>query len=448
MQEQVSRPTRLWLMHILSGCLAAFIWSAAIRARPPHPKTPQIATGSPMPLIQIQGTRFGAGGKPIILRGCNLGCWLLFEPWMHAWPYPDQYSVDQILVQRFGRPAERGLMHTYRRNFIRNRDFKIIRSFGFNLVRVPFNYQLIEHTKPPYALRKHPLRWLDRAVRLAAKNHIYVVLDMHAAPGRQSVDGPTGRSNRDKLWSSRVDQQRTIAIWRLIARHFAGNTTVAGYDLLNEPWGNFHENMVPLLQAFLPRVYKAVRAVDRDHVIFMPCLITGDVTFWGAPTSHGWRQTGYTAHYYPGLFGSPPGLLMQSLFIHRQLPAVENFLKKARTSLFVGEFNVVNTQSGGPAMMRRDYDTFAHYGWASTMWSYKLIKPQGGATDNAWYMVTNRNNIAPVSVKTSSYAQLRKYFASMGTMPLAINRPLFRALRARIPPQLKLPTLPTLKKQP
>ncbi len=448
MPERLYRPTRFGATLIAAGCVVTFVLSTTAAAGPSRWATTRLAADARMPLIQVQGTRFSADGKPIILRGCNLGCWLLFEPWMHAWPYPDQYSVDQILIRRFGRPAERRLMHIYRMNFIRNRDFKMVRSFGFNLVRVPFNYQLIEHTRPPYALRKHPLRWLDRAVRLATHNHIYVVLDMHAAPGRQSVDGPTGRSNRDKLWSSPVDQKRTIALWRLIARHFAGNTTVAGYDLLNEPWGNFHENMVPPLRAFLPRVYKAVRAVDRDHVIFMPGLITGDITFWGAPASHGWRQTAYTAHYYPGLFGSPPGLLMQSLFIHRQLPAVENFLKKVNTSLFVGEFNVVNNQSGGPAMMRKDYDTFARYGWASAMWSYKLIKPQGGATDNSWYMVTNQNSIAPVSVKTSGYARLKQYFASMGTMPLAINQPLFKALSARQPPRLKLPKLPTLKKQP
>lgn len=436
------------VMFFAAACIIALFWTTRASANSSTAGIRRSGNSSPMPLVQIHGTRFTAGGRPIILRGCNLGCWLLFEPWMHTWHYPDQYSVDQILIQRFGRLAERRLMHIYRKNFIRNRDFKLIRSFGFNLVRVPFNYQLMEHSRPPFALRKNPLRWLDRAVRLAAHNHIYVVIDMHAAPGRQSVDAPTGRSNRDKLWSSPVDQKRTIALWRLIARHFAGNTTVAGYDLLNEPWGNFHENMAPRLLAFMPRIYKAVRAVDRNHIMFMPCLVTGDVTFYGAPATHGWRQTAYTAHYYPGLFGSPPGLLMQSLFIHRQLPLVEKFLKKAKTSLFVGEFNVVYNQSGGPAMMRRDFDAFARYGWAATMWSYKLIKPQGGATDNSWYMVSNRNSITPVSVKKSSYARLRAYFASMGTMPLAVNKPLFKALQARVPPALKLPKLPVLKKQP
>ncbi len=397
-----------------------------------------------LPLVQLHDGRYTAGGRPVTLSGCNIGCWLLFEPWMQQWKYKDQYSVDRILIRRFGRKKERRLMHAYRLNFIRNRDFKLIRRFDFNLVRVPFNYQLIEHTRPPYTLRRNPLRWLERAVDLAKKNHIYVVLDMHAAPGRQSIDAPTGRSNRDRLWSSALDQRRTIEIWKLIARKFAGNTTVAGYDLLNEPWGNFSENMTPKLLAFMPRLYKAVRSVDPRHIIFMPSLITGDVTFWGAPASRGWRQTAYTAHYYPGLFDSPPGLLMQSLFIHRQLPAVDRFLKKVHAGFFVGEFNVVSDQNGGPAMMRRDFDTFARYGWAAAMWSYKLIKPQGGATDNSWYMVSNRDSFRAISIRHDSYAHLMAYFTAMGTMPLAVNHPLLHALTSPTPPVLHLPRLPPM----
>ena len=399
----------------------------------------QVIAQRPLPLVSASGTHFVAGGKPIILRGCNLGCWLLFEPWMQAWKYPDQYSVEQIFKKRFGATAEHHLMQIFRANFIRNRDFKLIRKFDFNVVRVPFNYQLLEHTRPPYAMRRHAFHWLDRAVNLAAKNHIYAILDMHAAPGRQSIDGPTGRIKRDKLWSSKVDQQRTINLWRAIAAHFHGNPTVAGYDLLNEPYGNFHQNMAPKLLALMPRIYRAVRAVDHRHIMFMPNLLSGSVRFWGSPASHGWKQVAYTSHFYPGLFGDQPGLGTMAWFIQRRVPSMESFLKAANVPFYVGEFNVVLNQSGGPAMMRKDYDTFASDGWAATIWSYKLIKPQGGATDNSWYMVSNRNNVPRISVRHSSEAEIAAYFKSMGTIPLAINRPLLDALTSPRPPRLDLP---------
>ena len=397
------------------------------------------AEQSPLPFVSTSGTHFTAGGKPIVLRGCNLGCWLLFEPWMHAWHYPDQYSVEQIFKKRFGAAAEHHLMQVYRSNFIRNRDFKLIRRFHFNVVRVPFNYQLLEHTHAPYALRRHAFYWLDRAVALAAKNHIYAILDMHAAPGRQSIDGPTGRIKRDRLWKSRIDQERTIDLWRAIAAHFHGNPTVAGYDLLNEPYGNFHQNMAPKLLALMPRIYSAVRSVDHRHIMFMPNLLSGSVRFWGSPASHGWKHVAYTSHFYPGLFGDQPGLGTMAWFIKRRIPSMEAFCKSARVPFYVGEFNVVLNQSGGPAMMRKDYDTFAANGWAATMWSYKLIKPQGGATDNSWYMVSNRNNVPAISVRHSSKSHILAYFKSMGTIALAINRPLLDALTSRRAPRLDLP---------
>lgn len=373
--------------------------------------------------ITTSGTRFLAGGKPITLRGCNLGCWLLFEPWMQGWHQRDQFAVRRILIQRFGRPEERKLMHTYRENFIRQRDFKQISKFNFNVVRVPFNYQIVEHRHAPYALRHHPFYWLDRAVRLAAQNRMYVILDMHGAPGRQSIDAPTGRSNRNLLWSSPQDQHRLIELWRAIAIHFRGNPDVLGYDLLNEPYGNFKQNMAPKLLALMPRIYSAVRSADAQHIMFMPNLLSGSVRFWGNPRSRGWRRVAYTSHFYPGLFGDAPGLLTMTRFLQWRLFAMENFLKSVRTPFLVGEFNAVLNGNGGPAMMRKEYDTFAAYHWAATMWAYKLLKPQGGATDNSWYMVSNKQNLPAISLSNSSEASILAYFKSMGTIPLAINRP-------------------------
>lgn len=394
-----------------------------------------------MPAVTARGTQFMAGGKPITFRGCNLGCWLLFEPWMQGWSYPDQYTVSQILIKRFGKAQERAIMHTYRANFIRNRDFQLIRQFHFNLVRVPFNYQRLEHMHAPYALRRHPFYWLDRAVKLAAKNHIYVILDMHGAPGRQSIDNPTGRRGRDRLWTSAKDQHRYIALWKLIARHFRRNTDVTGYDLLNEPYGNFSENMAPKLLKLMPRVYQAVHSVDPHHIMFMPNLLSGSVRFWGSPASHGWKNVAYTSHFYPGLFGATPGLVTMAHFMKWRLPHFEAFLKSVHTPFLVGEFNAVLNENGGPAMMRYEYDTFARYHWAATMWAYKLVKPQAGAGDNSWYMVSNKNKLPVISLRKSSLAAIMAYCQSMGTIPLAINKPLLAALTSQKPPAIDWPNI-------
>jgi hypothetical protein len=105
----------------------------------------------------------------------------------------------------------------------------------------------------------------------------------------------------------------------------------------------------------------------------------------------------------------------------------------------VGEFNAVLNANGGPVMMRYEYDTFARYHWAATMWAYKLVKPQAGAGENSWYMVTNADPLPAISLRHSSRRAIMSYLKSMGTIPLAVNRPLLAALTARRPPSLNWP---------
>ena len=70
---------------------------------------------------------------------------------------------------------------------------------------------------------------------------MWVILDLHAAPGGQGSD--LAISDRDpaqpSLWDSAENQRRTVALWREIARRYADNPWVGGYDILNEPNWDF-----------------------------------------------------------------------------------------------------------------------------------------------------------------------------------------------------------------
>jgi len=59
-------------------------------------------------------------------------------------------------------------------------------------------------------------------------------------------------------------QDRVIQIWQAIAKHYKGNTWVAGYNKLNEPADPDHVN----LQAFYDRIFPAIREIDSDHILF------------------------------------------------------------------------------------------------------------------------------------------------------------------------------------
>jgi endoglucanase len=118
-----------------------------------------------------------ASGRPLKLRGVNLGGWLLWEPWMWGGHLLASESKLSGRLESVVGPAE---MAKFRRevydNFITEHDIQQISRLGFNVVRVPMNHSLFENDAPGWPV-------LDRLLSWAEQYHVYVILDLHAAPG-------------------------------------------------------------------------------------------------------------------------------------------------------------------------------------------------------------------------------------------------------------------------
>jgi len=388
-------------------------------------------------------------GQRVILRGCNLGNWLLNELWMmevrHDGYPKDQWQLEELLQQRFGVGEKDRLMDLFRENWIQPRDFEIIKSWRFNVVRLPFYYGLLEDDAKPGQLRPDAFKWLDRAVDMAGRAGVYVILDMHGAPGGQSTDQCTGHSGQNKLWLEQ-NQKRAQFLWRKIAERYKDSTTVAAYDLLNEPYGNYgNDPPDSAIVATMNQLVRTIREVDQKHLIFCAGSIRG-IAMYGPPASRGWENVGYTEHFYPGLFGGSPTVETHARFISRDLRTKAQLLKEWDVSFLVGEFNVVFERAGGSAMMRRYYDIFASNGWAATMWSYKIVKAEGGCHPDNWYMVTNRDKLSIPALRTASKDEIEQFFKTLGTMEYAQDDELRAALTSSEPPALVLHEYPVVPK--
>jgi endoglucanase len=384
-------------------------------------------------------------GQPVVLRGCNLGNWLLNEIWMmdmvRQGEPGDQWQMEELLTQRFGAQEKDRLLDVFRANWIRPRDFEIIKTWGLNVVRLPFNSSLFEDDAAPGVLRTNAFLWLDRGIDMAAQAGLYVILDMHGAPGRQSTDQCTGRSGQNQLWLPE-NRKRAAFLWRKIAERYQNSRTVAAYDLLNEPYGNFgYDPPDSTVVATMDQLISAIREVDQRHLILCAGSIRG-ITMYGSPSSRGWKNVGYTEHFYPGLFGGSPTLETHARFISRDLRAKAALLKRWQVPYLAGEFNVVFERAGGADMMRRYYDTFASNGWAATMWSYKLVKQDGGCHPDNWYLVTNRDSLSIPSLRTSTKDEIEEFFRQTGTMEYAQDDVLRMALTSRESPSLALHEYP------
>jgi endoglucanase len=400
---------------------------------------------APLPFIHEQGTQYlDESGKPVLLKGCNIGNWLLIELWMFGGciQTSDQAHLFAKLDERFGHERGHQLMELYRANDITARDFDLIKSFGFNVVRLPIDYRLLQSDQPPYAIKPDAFKWVDRAVDMAEKAGIYIILDMHAVPGGQSNDQCTGESGQNKLWNNPVNEQRTIDVWHAMAEHYRNRSNVAGYDLMNEPYADHKMDVRGNLRKIMGECYTAIRSTGDAHILFFPGALGQPPQFYDDPHAAGWTNVGFTEHFYPGLFGDKVAFESHIRTLTRTIPARQKWLDRVQSPYYIGEFNPVLDATGGPRITRAYYDAFAQHGWAGTIWSYKLYKPAGGANANTWYCASNANPIPKLDLNSSTYEDFEQFFSSLSTIPLAPNQPLLTALTEPAPEPLPMSAPP------
>jgi endoglucanase len=102
------------------------------------------------------------------------------------------------------------------------RYFKEMKSWGANIVRFPVH---------PTAWRKRGkeeyLRLLDQGVAFAEAQGMYVIIDWH------SIGNLKNEMYQHPMYET--TRKETFEFWRTMANHFKANTTVAFFELFNEP---------------------------------------------------------------------------------------------------------------------------------------------------------------------------------------------------------------------
>src|SRR6476469_10158279 len=94
--------------------------------------------------VSTRGKQFiTPDGKPLLLRGINLGNWLLPEGYMFKFKTANSPRlIETVINQLVGEDEARRFWKTYRDNYITGEDIHLLKKLGFNSVRVPFNYRL------------------------------------------------------------------------------------------------------------------------------------------------------------------------------------------------------------------------------------------------------------------------------------------------------------------
>jgi hypothetical protein len=140
-----------------------------------------------------------------------------------------------------------------------------------NSIRVPINYHAISSADGAYT--EAGFKPIDDLIAWCKAQHIYVVLDLHAAPGSQNCEEMSDSLNGVAgLWKTpAMYRQWTIDLWKTIAARYANESAVMGYDIFDEPYdtesdGSFSSGIAPL-KALYADITSAIRSVDPHHVL-------------------------------------------------------------------------------------------------------------------------------------------------------------------------------------
>ncbi len=224
----------------------------------------------------------------VILKGMGLGGWMLQEPYMLSVSETAvaQYDIRKKITALVGKEKTNQFYEAWLNNHCTKADIDTLAAWGFNSVRLPMHYNLF--TLP---VEQEPVlgkqTWLTRGFQLTDSllswckaNHIYLILDLHAAPGGQGNDNAISDRDPSKpsLWQSESNKNKTIALWEKLAARYVNEEWIGGYDLINEPnWGfqnaadknGCAETDNTALKELFQSITAAIRKIDKKHIIFI-----------------------------------------------------------------------------------------------------------------------------------------------------------------------------------
>ncbi len=221
--------------------------------------------------IDIQGTQFvDSSGQEVFLKGFGLGGWLVPEGYMlHIPGFGSPTDIKNKIHTLIGSVSADQFWQKYRQNYVRRKDIEQIAAWGFNTLRLPFNYRSLSPQDQPGIFIEEGFAQIDTLIGWCRLYNLRLILDMHCAPGGQNADNISDSDGIEaRLWTNSSNADRTVSIWQEIARRYNRESVIIGYDLLNEP-------VLPAgydgrdLRALYQRITNAIRQVDTTHIVFI-----------------------------------------------------------------------------------------------------------------------------------------------------------------------------------
>ncbi|MBP3380130.1 MAG: cellulase family glycosylhydrolase [Ruminococcus sp.] len=290
------------------------------------------------------------------------------------------------------------------RSFIKRSDIENIRGMGFDHLRLPVDYNLVQNETGEF--REDGFDYIDRCIQWCGELGLNMILDLHKTAGFSFDEGGT-----DFFHSERLILQ-FISLWSRFAQRYGRFSGRLAFELLNEvvdeadnePWMKIAERTVREIRRYAPDIKiliggymnNSVTAVSRisppfdENIIYNfhcyePLLFTHQGAYWikGMPGS-------FRMEYPVG----KTEFLERSESISAEIERFENkipdsgfsaeyferlFSDALKTAeergvmLYCGEYGVIELADGASALnwYRDIHSVLEKYGIGRALWCYK-----------------------------------------------------------------------------
>ncbi len=315
-------------------------------------------------------------------KGINLGCWLNPEGYIFGGRNFPFHEFCRKFENIYGKSELNVFKETFYKNYITEKDFEFIKQFKIDFVRLPVHFAFIE--KSPYEYDEEHISFLKKIFSWAEKNKIFIILDLHAAPGSQNADWHSDSSGVANLWKFRSNKERTYKLWEVLIENLKNEKALYGYDVLNEPVGE-DEVILNFYKTLLEHIIK----LDNEHKIFFEGNIWSqkidfleDFFIKNSNKNihisiHNYSPINFTYNFvknsrYPGVLD---GEMWNKDKIYKYLEPYKNFKEKHNIDLLVGEFgiNPRNNTFGEIDFLNDLLSVYKDYGFDWTYWTYKAV---------------------------------------------------------------------------
>lgn len=178
------------------------------------------------------------------VRGISLGGWFVLEPYITPSLF-EQFGKNESEIPtdeywfcaKLGTEEAQRQLEKHWAEYYTEQDFKDIKSYGLNLVRIAVGYWAFQKLPDdPYVQGQE--KFVDQAIKWAKENDLNVWIDLHGVPGSQNGFDNSGKRGKVGWFDQEINLKVTMKALEYIFQKYGDASladTITGIEIVNEP---------------------------------------------------------------------------------------------------------------------------------------------------------------------------------------------------------------------